>query len=134
VLKGEIARLARREIKAVVDPLKKVNASQRRDLARLKREIADLRRDLRAASSSARKPAASSDPEKPARFQARGLKSLRARLGLSAADFGRLAGASAQSVYNWEAGKTLPAPAQRSALAALRGIGKREAAGRLAAL
>ena len=49
-------------------------------------------------------------------------------------DFGRLVGASGQSVYNWEAGKTVPREGQQAALAAVRGLGKREAARRLEAL
>jgi DNA-binding transcriptional regulator YiaG len=46
-------------------------------------------------------------------------------LGLSAADMGVLLGVSAQTVYNWEAGKTLPRTAQLSAIAAIRKMGKR---------
>ncbi len=68
------------------------------------------------------------------RFVSKGLKTLRARLGLSAADFGRLVGASGQSIYNWEAGKAVPRASQQTALAAIRGLGKREAAKRLDAL
>ena len=42
VLKAEIARLARREIKAATNPLRKANAGYRRDIASLKREVAEL--------------------------------------------------------------------------------------------
>ena len=59
---------------------------------------------------------------------------MRARLGLSAADFGRLVSASGQSIYNWEAGKASPRATQQAAIAAVRGIGKREAAKRLEAM
>jgi len=58
----------------------------------------------------------------------------RKRLGLSAADFGLLIGASGQSVYAWEAGKTRPNADSLAAIAALRGIGKRAVEARLAAL
>ncbi len=68
--------------------------------------------------------------EAPASFPR--AESLRARLGLSAAEFGRLIGASGQSVYNWETGKAVPRASQRAALAAIRGMGKREAGKRLA--
>ena len=86
------------------------------------------------AKASKRTAAAPSGETANTRFSVKGLKSLRARLELSAADFGRLAGASGQSVYNWEAGKTVPAATQRATLASLRGLGKREAAKRLEAL
>jgi DNA-binding transcriptional regulator YiaG len=65
------------------------------------------------------------------RFVAKGLRSQRNRLGLSAAEFGKLVGVSAQSVYNWERKLATPRPGQLTSLAALRGIGKREAHARL---
>ena len=49
----------------------------------------------------------------------------------SAADFATLLGVSGQSVYKWEHGEARPRARQLEAIAALRGIGKREAAARL---
>ena len=46
---------------------------------------------------------------------------------LSAADFGKLLGVSAQSIYNWERESAYPRVEQIARLAAIRGIGKREA-------
>jgi DNA-binding transcriptional regulator YiaG len=69
--------------------------------------------------------------EKQTRFVAKGLVSLRKRLGLSASDLARLIGVSMQSVYNWERKKATPRREQVAAIAALRGIGKREALQRL---
>lgn len=133
-LKTEIARVARKEIKSAADPLRKANTKYRRDIADLKRQVSALQKEIRALSkgprASAPVPAAT---QSSARFRATGLKSLRARLGLSAADFGRLVGASGQSVYNWEAGKAVPRASQQAALASVRGLGKREAARRLEA-
>lgn len=135
VLKGEIARVARKEIKQVADPLRKANAHHRREIAELKREVVALHKEVRsfAKVSRASAPLAAEAPGST-RFAAKGLKSLRARLGLSAAEFGRLVGASGQSIYNWEAGKASPRASQKAALATVRGIGKREAAKRLEAL
>jgi DNA-binding transcriptional regulator YiaG len=65
------------------------------------------------------------------RFVAKGLVSLRKRLGLSATDFGRLVGVSGQSVYAWESKKATPRKAQLASIAALRNMGKREARARL---
>jgi DNA-binding transcriptional regulator YiaG len=134
VLKSEITRLARKEIKGACDPLRKANAGYRREIAELKRQVAALQKRLGAASGVARRAEASEDTPKTAtRFVPKGVKSLRARLGLSASEFGRLVGASGQSIYNWEAGKAVPRGPQQAALAAVRGIGKREAARRLEA-
>lgn len=62
-----------------------------------------------------------------------GMAANRKRLGLSAADFGLLVGATGQSVYAWEAGKSKPRGKNLAAIAALRGVGKREVLKRLAA-
>ena len=62
------------------------------------------------------------------------MASNRKRLGLSAADFGLLVGASSQSVYAWESGKSKPGREYLPAIAALRGIGTREVAEKLVAL
>jgi DNA-binding transcriptional regulator YiaG len=134
MLKSEITRLARKEIKGAVDPLRKANAGYRREIAELKRQVATLQKDLRVVSKPSRAAVAIDAPATATRFVPKGLRSLRARLGLSAADFGLLVGASGQSVYNWETGKAVPRGAQQAALAAVRGIGKREAVKRLEAL
>jgi DNA-binding transcriptional regulator YiaG len=47
---------------------------------------------------------------------------------------GALVGVSAQTVYNWEAGKSRPRQQQLAAIAAIRKLGKREAQARLASL
>lgn len=133
ILKSEIIRLARKEIKAAIEPVRKANAGQRKEIAELKRQVASLQRDIKASSKPSKiRPEASASATGSTRFSSKGLKSLRARLGLSAAEFGSLIGASGQSVYNWEAAKAVPRASQQATLAALRGIGKREAAKRLA--
>ena len=134
VLKSEITRLARKEIKSAVDPLRKANAAHRREIAELKRQIVSMQRKIRASTSSPGVANERPDKSQKMRFTAKGLKALRSRVGLSAADFGQLIGASGQSVYNWEAGKAVPRANQQAALAAVRGLGKREAAKRLEAL
>lgn len=132
-LKTEIARLARKEIRTQVEPLKKATAAQRREITELKRQIVALTRQ---AGAAGKRPAPKTDSQPAAasaRFSAKGLKTLRLRLGLSAAEFGKLAGASGQSIYGWEAGKTLPRAEQRERLAGLRLLGKKEARARLLA-
>lgn len=135
ILKGEITRLARKEIKVAVDPVRKANAGHRKEIAELKRQVAALQRDLKASARPVKPLQAEGDASPGSqRFSAKGLKSLRAKLGLSAADFGQLVGASGQSIYKWETGKAVPRSSQRTALATMRGIGKREAAKRLASM
>lgn len=131
MLKGEITRLSRKEARVQVEPLRKANATYRRDIAALKRQVALLQRQVTALGRT-RKDAAEQPAEtRPMRFVAKGLRSLRARLGVSAAEFGQLVGASGQSIYNWESGKAVPRATQMAALANVRGLGKREAQARL---
>jgi len=134
VLREEISRLSRRESRSQVDATKKTTAQHRRDIAALKRQVAQLQRQVTQLSHKVlgAPPAVSSDPTaKRARFAAKGLRSQRNRLGLSQTDLGTLLGVSAQSIYNWESESAHPRDEQLAKLAALRGIGKREAGERL---
>jgi len=144
VLKAEITRLARKELRETSDGLKKTVAAQRSEIASLKRRIqaleSSVKRLAKGASTdqSRAKPAAASETGESEstglRFRAKGMAANRKRLGLSAADFGLLVGATGQSIYAWEAGKAKPRPQALAAIAALRGIGKREAEAKLASL
>lgn len=136
-LKTEISRLARKEIRSEVADLKKASAQQRAHIAALRRQVEGLERALKQATKVQRRsqasPAPSESAESPGlRFRASGLASHRNRLGLSAADFGKLIGVSGQSVYKWEAGEVKPRRAQLEAIAAVRKMGRREALARLA--
>src|SRR5258708_20967730 len=137
LLKEEISRLCRREIRKTVTSVKKTSASYRRDIAALKRQVAALQKK----SSSLEKRTSIADnskppalPVRPVRFVAKGLRSLRSRLDLSAPQLALLLGVSEQSVYNWETKKTTPRKEQLASIIAIRGIGKREAQERLDAI
>lgn len=128
LLKQEITRLARKEVRAAVDPLKKQGAALRHEVAALKREQASLKRQVailsKASKASFEREDEGSSPGRE-RISAKGIRSMRSKLGLSAADLGTLVGASAQSVYAWEKG-VAPRGAPRAKLIALRGKGKKE--------
>ena len=66
------------------------------------------------------------------RFRVEGFASLRKKLGLSAADMGKLLGVSAQSVYHWETGTSKPRASQLQAISAARKMGKKAVATKLA--
>lgn len=133
LLKSEIARVSRREIRKEVQPLRKAAAAHRREIAALKRTITALERRARTLANSA--PALDGGSvatnKTPTRFVAKGLISLRKRLGLSAAELARLLGVSMQSVYNWQHKKTTPRKEQVATIVALRRIGRKEARQRL---
>lgn len=135
MFKSEIARLSKKTVRQHTEALRSATTAHRHQLAALKKQVAGLEREL----SKLRRVAVPKAVEKPAddvdtgkvRFVAKGLKSLRTRLGLSAEDFARLIDVSTQSIYNWEARKATPRPAQVAAIAALRGLGKKDASARL---
>lgn len=145
VFKAEITRLARKEVRDHSDSLKKMVATQRTEISSLKQRLQALegvvKRLAKTHVAIATKPRAGAsdepgDAESDAsglRFRAAGMAANRKRLGLSAADFGLLVGATGQSVYAWESGKSKPRRDALAAIAALRGIGKREVEARLAA-
>ena len=59
------------------------------------------------------------------------VKTHRDKLGLSAADYGKLVGVSGLTIYNWEKGESSPREKQLLAWGEIRGLGKREAVKRL---
>ena len=137
VLKSEISRIARKEVKAEVLSLRKSATSHRKEIAQLKQRAQTLEKMLRqvgAAKAPATAPVASTDDGAgPQRFSAKGLLAHRKRLGLSASDVGVLLGTSGQSVYNWEQGKARPRASHLAAIAALRTLGKKDAGAVIAA-
>lgn len=102
-LQAEISRLARKEIKKELDPVKRVNAAQRgyiadlrRDVGELQKEVARLQRELGKAAPVEAEPAANFW------ISGKGVVSLRKRLQLTQAEFAVLADVSTQSVVKWE--------------------------------
>lgn len=152
ILKSEISRLARRGLRAETDKLKKTVSAQRAELAALRRQVAELEKAHKALArlvdkglnAKSRAPAGAVSNKGgqgreegasgvPLRFRAAGVAANRKRLGLSAADFGLLIGASAASVRAWEEGKSKPSRSDLVAISAVRGICRREAQERLMA-
>lgn len=134
ILKQEISRVARKEVRGETLVLKKSSTQYRSDIAALKRRIAALEALIKKLGKAGTRSVQSSEKTEQdgtLRFSAKGFASLRAKLGLSAAEAGLLLGVSSQSVYHWEAGKSRPRASQLPAIASLRKMGKREAAKRL---
>jgi len=134
-LNEHVRRLARREIRAETARTKRASSQHRRDIAALKRLI----RALASRVNAVEKRGGLQSPALPAgassdhiRFRKDGLRTHRAKLGLSAKDYGKLIGVSGLTVYHWEAGKAKPRRRQLPAIAAVRGLGKRQAVARLA--
>ena len=136
ILKDEIRRLAKREIKVATGTTKQAVAQYRRDIAGLKRQMRTQDKEIAFLKTQERKrlgqpQAKAEEPLEGIRFSARSVQAQRKRLGLSALDYGKLVGVSGLTIYSWESGKSRPGEANLAALVAVRELGKREAAKKL---
>lgn len=139
LLKEEIARVARKQLRSETEALKKANSNYRGQIAELKRRMQALEqqvnrlaktggtRSARAASAAPEEGAEVDGDGRQIRYSAKSLASQRRRLGLSAASLAKLLDVSALSVYKWESGNTRPRRKQIEAIAQLRHMGRRDA-------
>ena len=139
VLRDEIQRLAKKQVKAALGPLK-------RDQIRLKKTVADLRRQVAALETANRDllkkvttVVAVNETEKVAekavklRPTSKSLEGLRNRLALTQVQFGKLLGVTGPAVTQWASrnGRVRMRQTTLDALAGIQHIGKREARRRL---
>lgn len=132
VLKDEISRLARKEIRAACDPLRKQVRSLRDRVKQQEAAVAKLEKALSRATSQSTDTRAGlydtkdKEPVTRARATPASIRRHRHRLGLSQADLGELLGVSTNTVVRWEAGTSKPRAQHRGALIKLRDLGVRE--------
>jgi DNA-binding transcriptional regulator YiaG len=135
VLKDEIRRLARKEVKSHLGKTHRATVRYRSDIAKLKRLLKLQERKLAfLESQQAKQPKTDSAPEDVApgsRFSARSVRAQRKRLKMTAEEFGKLIGVSPQTVYLWERGKVRPKASQFAVLISARSLGRREARAKL---
>lgn len=137
VLKAEISRLARKEAKREVAPVKKTSAAYRGMIAGLRKQVASLQKEVamlkRAAPKADKVLGAKTEPEGRFWITGKGVKAMRKKTGLTQEKFGKLVGVSVPTVVNWEKakGKLNLRKATAGALQGLRGKGKREVAAML---
>ena len=139
VLKEEIRRLAKREIKVNTSSIKGAVVQFRRDIAKLKRLVQGQQKEIAFLKAQEHKRLGQphlkeEDDLEGVRHSARSVRAQRKRLRLSAADFGKLVGVSGLTVYNWEHGNGRPRKERLAALVAVRETGRREALAKLEAM
>ena len=136
IFSDEIRRLARKEVKAALEPLTKSLAVQRQTIVELRRQLKAMEKATGYAAPAAPEKA----PEIPSdgknvvrRITDKRIVDMRTKMKLSQAQFAALLNVSLSTIVNWEKGKRVPRPAQKEKLAGLRLLGKREIAKRLEA-
>jgi len=139
--KEEVSRLARKEARAAVAPIRKLSGATHSALADLKRRVAALEKESRRLSTLLAKRLNPANPVNPVEEQGRtagritgkGIRSLRRKLRLSGEQFGRLLNVSGPAVYAWEKrnGPLCVRQSTRTAILSIRTLGAREAKARL---
>lgn len=131
-LKAEISRIARKEVRAETEILRKQSSQYRIQIAALKRQLAKLERERRSLARNTKTSPAAIETHQSLRsdlrFRSKGFAMHRRRLGLSAAQAGALLGVSGQTIYHWETGKAKPHASQMPRISALRKLSKTQAA------
>ena len=127
----EVSRIARKEVRAACDPLKKHVRVLRRTVREQQEVIAKLERTLsKVVNLSGGTPATLYTPKEEKKTKARvtagSIKRHRHRLGLSQTELGQLLDVSLNSVVRWEGGKSRPRAQHQAALVRLRSMGVRE--------
>jgi DNA-binding transcriptional regulator YiaG len=128
LIKLEIVRLAKREIRKISVPLK-------RDVLSLKKVVSQIRGSVQALESFAsaqkkelvkRETRLEGSPEevKISRFSPRLFRSLRKHLGITQKELSILCGVTVGAVQSWESGKFRPKDEKRRILVALRKLGR----------
>ena len=127
VLKAEIRRIARREIRLEYDALKKQVNGLKKSVRVQAQAIAKLEKTL-AKNPDQSVPAALDGPAAKARtsrITPMSIKRQRTRLKLSQSELGQLLKVSTNTIVRWEAGTSKPRPIYHNRLADLRGMGIR---------
>ena len=132
LLKDEISRLARKEVRAASAPLqqqirelKKTNRQQREAIDALQRRVGQLQALASSPTDKILKaPAIAADRQ--IRLSGTSIKKHRKRLGLSQGELGQLLNVSTNTIVRWEQNKSKPREAYRAGIAQLRTMGVRE--------
>lgn len=136
ILNEEIRRLARKEVRSILQPLCKQLAEQKRLISELKKQVSDLNKRLpdTREKSVEKTVEISGENVKKVRLNASGIVKIRTKLGLPQEKFAALLGVSGHTVSLWEIGKSSPRSSAKMAICALRKIGKKELKKKLAEL
>ncbi len=131
VIKAEIVRLARREMRQNFVPLNRDVRAMKSTLSQLRRAVTGLQRFVaqQEKAMKTQKTVLEAPPEevKKARFSPRLMKTLRKRLGVTQREMAALAGVTVGAIYQWEKGIFEPRGETKRVLVALRKLRRREA-------
>ena len=130
MIKSEIVRLAKREIRKIARPLSRDVRSMRSTVSQLRKTVLVLQRLTARQESESRKEKvlleAAPEEVKKSRFSPRLIHTLRKRLGITQKEMATLTGVTVGAIYQWEQGMFEPRGQKKGMLVALRKLGRRE--------
>ena len=131
IIKAEIVRLAKREMKQSFVPLNRQVRSLKATVSQLRKAVQGLQRQAveQEKMTGGQRLALEATPEemKKARFSPRLIKSLRKKLGVTQKEMALLAGVTVGAIFQWEKGIFEPRGEKKKTLVALRRLHRREA-------
>jgi DNA-binding transcriptional regulator YiaG len=130
IIKAEIQRLAKREVRSKFLPLRREVWGMRLKLSGLLKSFTKLDRWAKEQTRQAERMEinleATPEEVKASRFTPERIRNLRKKKGLSQRELAILAGVTIGAVTSWEKGKFKPKGNKKAALVALRKVSKRE--------
>ncbi len=137
-LKHEIARVARKEMKAEITSLRKATTAHRTEIAALKRQLKQAQVQINRLEKGAAKVSKGIAPDvapatpgsRPGRkisFTGARMLNDRKRLGFTQAQIAKLLGVSSLTAWKWETGKAAPRKSRVPEVVRRLKMGKREA-------
>lgn len=133
VLKEEISRVSRKEIRNVCDPMRKQVLTLRRTvrnqqaaLERLERALSKMVAQTATDTGTALYATTGEEESTRARVTSASIKRHRLRLNLSQAELSELLSVSTNTIVRWEKGMSSPRAHHRTALLRVRDMGRRD--------
>jgi len=130
IIKSEIVRLAKREIRKISVPLGGDVWSLKSAISQLRKAVLMLQRITASQQKELEKRKvpleATTEEIKVSRFSPRLIRSLRGHLGITQRELATLTGVTVGAAHHWESGKFKPNMKKKAVIVALRKLGRRE--------
>jgi DNA-binding transcriptional regulator YiaG len=130
IIKFEIVRLAKREMRKITVPLGRDVRSLKNTVSQIRKAVSALERFTAHQQKELGKGKipleATPEEVKMSRFSPRLIRSLRGHLGITQKELSILAGVTVGAVHQWEIGKFRPKDEKKGLLVALRKLGRRD--------
>jgi len=130
IIKSEIVRLAKREIRKITFPLGRDVRALKGFVSQLRRTVSELQRfaALQKKELEKKEIPLQANPEevKMSRFSPRLIRSLRRRLGITQKELALLTGVTVGAIHQWESGIFKPTMKKKEVIVALRKLRRRE--------